>query len=72
MKLTSAMIVPEGTREDDAIVRTCGKEGIKTFHVPQKVMVLSAGGARSMRLWTCENHPLPAMVTDDPEKDETA
>ena len=67
MRIKANMIVPPGTRDDDAIPLPCLEEkGAITFHVPQKVMVFSAGGARSMKLWACENHPFPEIVTDDP------
>lgn len=69
MRIRQSMLVPEGTPDDAADVRTCKVEGERTWHVPQKVMVFSAGGARSMRLWTCENHPLPATITDQPDEE---
>lgn len=68
MKLTSAMVVPEGNIEE-AVIRTCRVDGKKTFHTPQRVMVYSAGGARRMTLWACEEHPLPDSITDDPSKE---
>lgn len=69
MRLTSAMIVPDAVADDDARIRQCPQCGVPTWHAPQKVMVLSASGARSMRLWTCEQHPLPGTITDDPQEE---
>lgn len=69
MKLTTAMVVPEGNTEE-AVIRTCRVENEPTFHVPQRVMVFSAGGARSMTLWACESHPLPDTITDDPNSEQ--
>lgn len=71
MRITDRMLVPEGVRDGDADLFLCHPCGTRTWHVPQKVMVFSASGARSMRLWACEKHPLPDTVTDNPEETET-
>jgi len=68
VKITASMLVPEHIRDDDAFIRRCPKCGERTFHAPQRVMVMSASGARSMRLWACEAHPLPDFVTDTPDE----
>jgi hypothetical protein len=68
VRITDNMVVADSVPDSDAIIRNCPEEG-PAFHVPQKVMVLSAGGARSMRLWTCEKHPLPRTITDVPDED---
>jgi hypothetical protein len=68
MKITAQMVVPEIVRDDEATVKHCKEDQSPMFHVPQKVMVLSPSGARSMRLWACEKHPLPDTITDQPEE----
>jgi hypothetical protein len=77
MKITGTMVVPESALMGAFDLHYCSVEKARTFHVPQQVMVLSKSGARTMRLWACENHPLPDTVTDDPSdtiavQDETA
>ena len=67
LKITSAMLVPEGTDLTDAIIRTCKVCGEKSFHIPSHVTVMSKGGARGMTLWFCENHPIPEFITDEPD-----
>ena len=62
------MVVSDAVKDDAADLRKCPVDGAQAFYVPQKVMVLSKGGARSMRLWACEQHPLPATITDDPNE----
>lgn len=69
MRITADLVVPEGTDELDARIKVCAKCGVPTWFTPQTVMVLSASGARSMVLWTCEEHPLPQAVTDLPEEE---
>lgn len=64
MKITSGMVVPKLSPDDDALIRACPDCDTKVFFVPQKVMVLSRRGVRSMRLWACETHPLPETITD--------
>lgn len=72
MKITARDVVPDGTPDDDALIRGCADCEIRTFFVPQRVMVLSAGGARSMRLWACKDHPLPHTITDIPDPEENS
>ena len=70
MRITSAMVVASENIGDDAVdIRHCRKSGTLEPFTVQHVMVLSAGGARRMRLWGCEKHPLPDMVSDDPDKE---
>lgn len=69
MKITSHDVVPDSTDDDDAIIRPCAECEQNSFHVPQKRMVFGPGGARSMRLWACETHPLPRMITDQPDEE---
>lgn len=69
MRITDQIVVPASTPDFDAVLRNCRECSKTSWHVPQKVMVMSAGGTRSMRLWACEAHPLPQFVTDDPSKD---
>ena len=64
MKITSSMIVSDAVADTEADLRQCRTENRPSFHVPQTVMVYSSGGARKMRLWSCENHPLPDSITD--------
>lgn len=69
MRITDQMVVPQGTPEDAADVRRCEKCKEKTFFSPQTVNVFSKGGARRMRLWTCEVHRLPDVITDEPSEE---
>lgn len=57
--------VHPGTKDDAADVLRCEECGTNTFHVVQKVMVYTSGGARSVRIWTCEDHPAPESITDE-------
>lgn len=70
MRITDRMIVPSGIGPDPADVRYCERCKEEVFFVAQRVMVLSPSGARSMRLWACEKHPLPDTVTDQPDATE--
>jgi hypothetical protein len=69
MRITDRMVVSEGVGFTEADVRKCLKCGHDSFFVPQRVTVFSKGGARRMNLWTCEKHPLPDTITDDPTKE---
>lgn len=66
VRILDSQVVPDSVTDDAADMRRCVACGRKVFHTPQRVMVLSASGARSMRLWTCEVHRLPDMITDVP------
>jgi ribosomal protein L37E len=66
MKITETMLVADGVKDDEADTRRCSQCGGNAFFVPQRVMVFSGSGARRMRLWACEIHPLPEQITDEP------
>lgn len=44
---------------------TCRRCKALTLWTRVDVMVLSAGGAQKMSLWSCEKHPLPEMGDTD-------
>ena len=70
VRITDAMVVASDKIPDDAAdMRWCPKSSTLEPFVVQRVLVFSAGGARTMRLWGCEKHPLPDMVSDDPDKE---
>jgi hypothetical protein len=64
MRIIDSMLVGASVADNQADVRPCAQCGTQSFHVPQSVLVMSASGARRMRLWVCEQHPLPEHVTD--------
>jgi hypothetical protein len=70
MRLTAKDVVADGVKSHEADIRPCASCKGVSFHVPQEVMVLSASGARKMRLWTCEQHPLPDTITDNPDNQD--
>jgi hypothetical protein len=51
----------EGT-EDFAPCATCR---CSTLQTSTKVMLYSPGGARSILVWSCENHPTPDTLVDE-------
>jgi hypothetical protein len=60
-------LVPEGTPDHDFKVLPCKECGEKAVFQPQSVMYFSTAGARRLKLWSCEKHPLPDMVNETDE-----
>ena len=59
MNVTRGMVVADSVSDDAADVRRCRVSQTPDFHVVVERLVYSSGGARRMRLWSCETHPLP-------------
>lgn len=68
MRITDVMVVSKSVGNDKSDLRLCSKCGHDNYFIPQKVVVLSKSGARRMRLWACEIHPLPSIISDDPSE----